>query len=159
MGRVIQILVASSPSAAMEERQTARAVPGRGLEGDRYFDGIGTFSPRPMKPAYELTLIEQEKIDEFSLLSGLPFTSHHARRNVVTQGIDLNSLVGKLFSIGDVTARGIKLCEPCDYLAKITFPQVLKGLVHKAGLRAQIVSGGVVHVGDQISDYGGEHRV
>src|SRR5215831_4153913 len=156
MGRVVQILVSSSPSAIMEERQSARAVPGRGLEGDRYFDGNGTFSPHPMKPAYELTLIEKEKIDEFRLQSGLPFTSHLARRNVVTQGIDLNSLVGKLFSIGEVTARGIKLCEPCDHLAGISFPEVLKALVHKGGLRAQIVTGGVVRVGDSVRDCGGD---
>jgi len=125
-------------------------VAGRGLEGDRYFWGIGTFSPHPQKPAYELTLIEKEKIDEFRLKSGLPFSSRHARRNVVTEGVDLNSLVGEEFTIGEVVMRGLQLCEPCEHLAEASFPEVVPELVHKGGLRAQIMSGGTIHVDDPI---------
>lgn len=128
----------------------ARAVPGRGLEGDRYFNGIGTFSPHPPKPDYEITLIEKEQIDAFVAESGLPFTSSLARRNLVTEGVELNSLVGREFAVGAVRLRGIRLCEPCTYLAKISFPETLRGLVHKGGLRAQIVSEGMIRVGDQV---------
>ena len=134
----------------MEAKSEVRAFPGKGLKGDRYFTGTGTFSPEPMKPDFELTLIEQEKIDAFARESGLPFTALEARRNLVTQGVDLNALAGQEFMIGSVKARGIRLCEPCSYLSKITFPETLRGLVHKGGLRAQILSEGIIRVGDPV---------
>ena len=150
MPRVLEILIAGSPSAGMEARQAVTAVPGRGLEEDRYFFGIGTFSPHPQKPAYELTLIQQEHIEEFRKATGLPFTARQARRNIVTAGVDLNSMVGRDFSVGEVLLRGIKLCEPCEHLAKTSFPQVMRDLVNKGGLRAQILRGGKIHVGDSV---------
>ena len=143
-------MVAASPSSPMTNRTEVRAVPGKGLDGDRYFNGVGTFSPRPQKVDFELTLIEKEKIEAFARESGLPFTASHARRNLVTNGVDLNALAGKDFLVGEVRIRGIRLCEPCSYLAKISFPETLKGLVHKGGLRAQIVSEGIIRVGDKL---------
>src|SRR6266404_9211791 len=151
MPSVNQILIAETPASPMANRSAVRAVPGRGLEGDRYFIGVGTFSPNPQKPDFEITLIEQEKVEEFARDSGLPFTASHARRNIVTVGVDLNSLVGREFNIGKVRIRGIRLCEPCTYLAKTSFPDALKGMVHKGGLRAQILSEGSIHTGDIIS--------
>ena len=148
--RVIQILIASAPDQPMQAVEAARAVPGRGLEGDRYFDGRGTFSPPEPKPDFELTLIEQERIEEFAAASGLPFTAAAARRNIVTSGVDLNALAGQEFSLGEVRIRGLRLCEPCNYLAKITWPETLRGLVHKGGLRAQILTPGIVRAGDEI---------
>ena len=130
--------------------ESVRAVPGRGLEGDRYFLNLGTFSPAPQKPDFELTLIEHEQIDAFALASGLPFTAAQARRNIVTCGVALNDLVGCEFWIGEVLIRGVRLCEPCNYLAKISYPETLKGLVHKGGLRAQILTEGILHTGDPI---------
>jgi MOSC domain-containing protein YiiM len=150
MTSVAQILIAPSPDSAMESKEEVHAVPGKGLVGDRYFSGGETFSPQPQKPDFELTLIEGEKIKAFAHESGLPFTSSHARRNIVTDGIDLNELEGKEFLVGEVRIRGIRLCEPCDYLAKTSFPETLKGLVNKGGLRAQILSKGTIHVGDPI---------
>jgi MOSC domain-containing protein YiiM len=150
MSRVHQILISSSPSLPMEAREEVLAVPGKGLEGDRYFEGIGTFSPEEQKPDYELTLIEQEKIEEFARAAGLAFTAFDARRNVVTEGVDLNALVDREFMIGKVRIRGIRLCEPCNYLAKITSREVLRGLVHKGGLRAQILTPGRIRAGDVI---------
>jgi MOSC domain-containing protein YiiM len=134
----------------MTSRSEVRAVPGKGLEGDRYFGGTGTFSPHPQKPDFEITLLEHEKITAFAIDAGLPFTASHARRNLVTEGVDLNALAGKEFLVGDVRIRGIRLCEPCSYLAKTTFPETLRGLVHKGGLRAQIVSEGTIRVGDSV---------
>ena len=148
--RVVEILITKSPLESMESRQSAQAVPGKGLQGDRYFDGAGTFSPHPHKPDFELTLIEQEKIDAFAAESRHPFTSHHARRNIVTAGVDLNALVGKEFMVGEVAVRGVRLCEPCQHLAKTTFPETLRGLLHKAGLRAEILSAGSIRVGDEV---------
>ena len=134
----------------MTDRSEVRAVPGKGLDGDRYFDGVGTFSPHPQKPDFEITLVEKEKIDAFARDTGLPFTAFHARRNIVTEGVDLNALAGREFLVGEVRIRGIRFCEPCSYLAKASFPETLRGLVHKGGLRAQIVTEGFIRVGDAV---------
>lgn len=134
----------------MTSRTEVRAIAGKGLEGDRYFAGNGTFSPNPQKPDFELTLIEWEKVDAFARKSGLPFTTRHARRNLVTEGVDLNALAGREFRVGGALIRGIRLCEPCNHLAKISFPETLRGLVHKGGLRAQIVVSGTIRTGDSI---------
>lgn len=150
MAHVTEILIAESPQAPMCGVAEVRAVPGRGLEGDRYYAGVGTFSPQPQKPDFEVTFIEKEKIEGFASESGRPFTSAHARRNIVTEGVDLNALAGKEFTVGEVRIRGIRLCEPCTYLARTSFPETLRGLVHKGGLRAQIVTEGVIRVGDRI---------
>jgi MOSC domain-containing protein YiiM len=149
-GQVVEILLAPAAASAISSRPSVRAFPGRGLEGDRYFDGVGTFSPHPQKPDYEVTCIQQEHIEDFAAACGRPFSSHDARRNIVTRDIDLNRLVGHEFRIGGVLLRGIRLCEPCNHLAKATFPEVLQGLVHKGGLRAQILSEGEIRVGDSV---------
>lgn len=148
--RVVQILIANSPACPMTPVASAHAVPGRGLEGDRYFSGSGTFSPQPQKPDFEITLIEGENLEAFAAASGLAFDGPAARRNVVTTGVRLNELVGRDFWVGAVQLRGIRLCEPCNYLAGISFAEVLKGLVHKGGLRAQIISEGTIQVGDAV---------
>jgi len=132
----------------MVSRQEVHAVPGKGLEGDRYFSGVGTFSPQPQERDFEITLIEHESIQAFAKESGLPFQALHARRNIVTEGVVLNDLVGKDFWLGEVRIRGIRLCEPCNHLAKISFAETLKGLVGKGGLRAQVLSEGKIRVGD-----------
>ena len=150
MSKLVEILIARSPSSPMEPQPRARAVPGRGLEGDRYFDGRGTFSPDPRKPDFELTQIERHHVEAFAAASGLLFTTHHARRNLVVEGVSLNELVGREFFVGPVRIRGVRLCEPCNYLAQTTYPEVLRGLVHKGGLRAQILAEGIIQVGDPI---------
>ena len=152
MPTVTQILTAESPAAPMGVRAEVRAVPGRGLEGDRYFSGTGTFSPSPQRPDFEVTLIEGERVEAFARESGLPFTALQARRNLVTEGVDLNALVGRVFTVGEVRIRGIRLCEPCSYLARTSFPETLAGLVHKGGLRAQILSEGVIRAGDPVRE-------
>lgn len=152
MGKIAEILIAESPDAAMCSLDEVNAVEGRGLEGDRYFMECGTFSPDSHKPDFELTLIEKEHIEGFAEKCSLEFSAKDARRNLVTVGVDLNKLVNKEFNIGKVRAKGIRLCEPCNYLAKQTFREVLKGLVHKGGLRAQILSGGKIKVGDEINE-------
>src|SRR3954468_5735601 len=151
MPHVVQILTAASPESAMQSLAEVCAVPGRGLEGDRYYAGCGTFSPQPQKPDFELTLIEGEAIATFAQDSGLPFTAERARRNIVTQNVRLNDLVGREFLLGEVRIRGVRLCEPCNYLAKTTWPEVLPGLVHRGGIRAQILSEGVIRAGDRIT--------
>jgi MOSC domain-containing protein YiiM len=150
MAHVIEILIAANSTTPVLSVERARAIPGRGLEGDRYANGSGTFSFHPQKPDGELTLVQQEHIDDFVAASGVSFTTRDARRNLVTVGVDLNALVGCEFRIGEVRIRGVRLCEPCNYLAKQTTPEVLRGLVHKGGLRAQILSNGVISLGDTL---------
>jgi len=144
------VLVSASPSAPMTAVPEVRAVEGRGLEGDRYLSGKGPFPPAVHRPDHGAAPFQYEQAARFPALLGLPFDSAMARRNLVTEGVDLNALVGQTFQIGEVVLRGIRLCEPCNYLAKTTYPETLDGLVHRGGLRAQIVRGGVLRVGDAV---------
>ncbi len=152
MAHIVEILIAASSGSPALPQESVRAVQGRGLEGDRYFEGTGTFSPRPQKADFEVTLIQEEHIAGFAQGSGMPFQGRDARRNLVTSGVDLNALVGREFRVGEVLLRGIRLCEPCNYLAKQTCPEVLKGLAHKGGLRAQVLAGGLIRVGDPLEE-------
>jgi MOSC domain-containing protein YiiM len=134
------------------EHATVRA--GRGVQGDRYFDGRGTFSNR-YATGVDLTLIEGEALDDLVLPSGR-LAPEEARRNVVTRGIDLNALVATRFCVDDVACVGRRLCEPCAHLQRLTHPDTLRGLVHRGGLRADVLSDGVIHVGDRVERVRGE---
>ena len=124
---------------------------GKGLVGDRYYRETGTFSDKLKgKRDSEITLIESEEVDRFNRGQGLTFEPGDFRRNIVTRNVRLNDLIGHRFKIGDVTLKGIRSCEPCAHLAKIVTPNVLPGLVHRAGLRACVISGGVIGPGDRI---------
>jgi len=149
-GKVISINIADAAEAPMQSVNEARAVPGRGLEGDRYFNGTGTFS-KP-SPDRELTLIEAEAVEAMKRELDVDYGLGDSRRNVVTRGAPLNHLVGKEFWIGEVKARGLRLCEPCKHLQKLSQEKVLPGLVHRGGLRAQILSEGTIRVGEPIKE-------
>ena len=150
--RVDAIYIARDSGAVMEYLQEARLLAGQGIEGDRYFSGSGTFSEKLAGlPDHEITLIEAEEIDRFNGQQGLSLNYGDLRRNIVTRGIRLNDLVDREFRIGAVQFRGIRLCEPCAYLAEIVTPQVLKGMVHSAGLRACILNDGTIRENDPIS--------
>jgi MOSC domain-containing protein YiiM len=126
------------PSDALAPVSSVRAVAGRGLEGDRHFfaDGAG--------PGEALTLIEAEAIEDVGL------TGQQSRRQVVVRGVRVNDLVGKRFRLGDVECLGVELCEPCLHLQKLTRPGIIKDLIHRGGLRADILSGGTIRVGDKV---------
>jgi hypothetical protein len=135
-----------SPEAAAPARslERVRAIAGSGLEGDRHTVGKGTF-PSGM-PGSALTLIEAEVCESFApALSG----DDH-RRNVVTRGIDLNRLVGHEFMLGEVPCRGMRLCEPCTVIDRYAARPLLRPLVHRGGLRADIVADGELRVGDEV---------
>jgi MOSC domain-containing protein YiiM len=149
-GTLESIYIASTAEAPMRSVDRTQASPGVGLEGDRYALKVGTFSqPNPDR---EVTLIEAESIEAFKRDYGIELAAGDARRNLVTRGVPLNHLVGKEFRIGDVKIRGIRLCEPCAHLERITGQPVIKGLRHRGGLRAQILSEGAIQVGDAISE-------
>lgn len=149
-GSLIQICIADAAGAPMRTVPEAECISGRGIAGDRYFLGTGTFSPTAKKPSQEVTLVEAEEIDRFNEQCGASYTPRDVRRNLVTRGIRLNDLVGRRFAVGVVVLEGIRLCEPCSYLAGLTRPDVLEALVHRAGLRAAIVEGGTIRVGDAV---------
>ena len=149
-GTVISIHLAADAAAPMQTVNEARAIPGRGLEGDRYFEHKGTFSAA--KPDRELTLIEAEAIEALKRELDVDYGLGDSRRNVVTRGVPLNHLVGRDFWIGEVKARGLRLCEPCSHLQKLSHEKVLPGLVHRGGLRAQILSEGMIRVGETIRE-------
>ena len=152
-GTVEAIVVAPQAEAAMHRVERASARAGRGLEGDRYFDERGTFSDAYGR-GYDLTLIQAEVLDTLELPAGRLF-AEEARRNIVTRGIDLNALVGEHFRVGEVECFGQRLCEPCAHLERLTAatgkPGVLRALIHKGGLRADVLSDGEIRVGDEIS--------
>ena len=149
-GKVESIYVAADAAATPKPVAQAVAIPGVGLEGDRYALKLGKFY-KPT-PDHELTLIEAEAIEALRRDYQVELAVGDARRNIVTRDVALNHLVGKEFSGGDVRLRGIRLCEPCDYLQKLTGKPLIKGLLHRGGLRAQILTQGAIRVGDKISD-------
>jgi hypothetical protein len=141
-GRVEAILIAPDAQSPLARVDRAVAVAGRGLEGDRYFEGRGTFNG-PGR-GYQLTLVEAEVLDSIDL------QWEQARRNIVTRGIDVNALVGRRFTIGGVECVGRRLAEPCSHLERLTRPGILRPLVHRAGLRADILRGGTISTGDEV---------
>jgi MOSC domain-containing protein YiiM len=149
-GTVISINIAADAEAPMQTVNEARAIPGRGLEGDRYYDHKGTFS-KP-QPDRELTLIEAEAVEAMKRELNVDYGLADSRRNVVTRGVPLNHLVGREFWIGEVKARGLHLCEPCSHLQKLSHEKVLPGLVHRGGLRAQILTEGTIRVGEIVKE-------
>jgi hypothetical protein len=150
-GVVEAVAIADAATAPMRLVPSARALAGRGLEGDRYAAKAGTFSSDTASArGYDLTLVEAEVLDELVLPGGGRLSYPDARRNIVTRGVDLNGLVGRRFLIGDVECLGQRLCEPCAHLERLTQAGTLKGLIHRGGLRADIVSDGVVAAGMRI---------
>ena len=152
-GTVEAIVVAPDAEASMVRVDRAMARAGRGLEGDRYFDQRGTFS-NVYARGHDLTLIEAEVLDSVELPAG-HLSPEEARRNLVTRGIDLNALVGKPFTVGDVECFGQRLCEPCAHLERLTAAAgksgTLPAFIHKGGLRADVLSDGAIRVGDEIA--------
>ncbi|GAC1436347.1 MAG: MOSC domain-containing protein [Terriglobales bacterium] len=147
-GTIESIHVAAEAKAPTHSVASVKAIPGAGLDGDRYAKRQGTFF-KPL-PDFELTLIEAEALEAAQMDYGLQLSPGEARRNLVTRGVPLNHLVGKEFTIGEVRIRGIRLCEPCSHLQALTHLPVIKGLRHRGGLRAQILSEGDIKVGDEV---------
>ena len=147
-GTVAEINIAARHEELPTAVDRVRAVPGRGLEGDRNFLVDG--EPEPDRDD-DLTLIAAEALEALAADTGIQLTAAESRRNLLVRGIDLNSLVGRRFTVGEAVCRGIELCEPCRHLEGLTQPGVLRGLVHRGGLRAAIISGGAIAVGDSVT--------
>ena len=136
-GSVEQIHIAGLESE-LPQRVDAVEVTDEGMVGDRYSE------------SRDITLIEAEALEGLVADTGIELSPAEVRRQVLTRGIRLNDLVGERFAVGGVECVGQELCEPCNHLQGMTYPGVLRGLVHRGGLRADIVSGGRIAVGDEI---------
>ncbi|MGH2915276.1 MAG: MOSC domain-containing protein [Solirubrobacteraceae bacterium] len=143
-GTVTEIWVAGGAGVPARGLERVRALPGRGLEGDRHVDGSGTF-PSGI-PGSALTLIEAEVRDSFAP----PLGPDDHRRNLVVSGLALNDLVGHEFTVGEVRCRGMRLCEPCTVVQRYAARPVLRALVHRGGLRADILGAGEIRIGDPV---------
>ena len=148
-GQISSIFIRPEPSEPVVEIDQVLAVPGKGLEGDYYFAGI---APKGIEPAREITLIEKEILQALKTEHNIYLSPAESRRNLITENVPLNNLVDKEFHVGNVTHRGIRLCEPCAHLASLVQKEVLPALVHRGGLRAQILKKGIIRVGDTVSN-------
>ena len=150
-GKIAKLLISKDTQSDMLNVNQIVLEVGKGIFGDRYYNQVGTFSNKgEIEPGRDVTLIEIEKIDALNKDHNLEITAEDLRRNIVITNCDLNSLVGKEFQIGEVVLKGLRLCEPCKYLAdKINEKKTLTEMVHKAGLRAQIIKGGSINLDSQ----------
>jgi len=148
-GSIVGIYVTGQARAPMQWVEQAEAVAGEGLKGDRYCFGIGTFSAEA-GTGREVTLIELEAVEAISRDYGINANPGDLRRNLVTRNVPLNHLVARRFRVGDAVLKGIRLCEPCAHLESLTQPKLKRALAHRGGLRAQIVTGGVIRVHDPV---------
>ena len=149
-GKLLAIGITAEAALPLSSVDSIAATAGRGLEGDRYSEGKGVGQHGPAKPEQEVTLIEQEAITAAGQEYKLSFAHLDTRRNLLTEGVPLNHLVGKTFKVGEVLLRGIELCEPCGHLEKLTCAGIKRSLIHRGGLRAQIVKSGLLRVGDAV---------
>jgi MOSC domain-containing protein YiiM len=143
-GVVEQIAITAERAALPAPVASIRAQAGHGVEGEYHW------SEAP-EPGQSLTLIAAEALEGLRADTGIELSHEASRRNVLTRGIDLNALVGRRFRVGEVECEGVELCEPCNTLAKLTERGVLRGLVHRGGLRADILTGGRIAVGDAVA--------
>lgn len=119
--------------------ESVRAVAGKGLEGDRKFRAGGA------KPGQALTLVEAEVVGEVGLGVG------ETRRQLTVSGVRLNDLIGQTFRVGEVECYGVEICEPCEHLELMTRPGIIKDLLHRGGINADILTDGVIRVGDEVA--------
>jgi MOSC domain-containing protein YiiM len=138
----------------MQLLEVAQARAGHGFAGDRYAAGAGTFTPRAgRRPGYDLTLMAAEVLEETAEVleemsaAGQALDFAGTRRIVLTRGIDVNALVGRRFRIGDVLCEGRRLCEPCVHLDRLSGPGILRPLIHRGGLRADVLTDGEIRLG------------
>lgn len=146
-GVVEQIAITSVPHGLPEPVERVELVAGRGPKGDR------KFAPKSMRrKGKDLTLIEAEALEALRAETGIALSHEESRRNVLTRGVRLNDLVGKRFRVGEVECEGVVLNEPCTHLESLTYPGVLAGLENRGGLRANVLVGGTIAAGDEVSE-------
>lgn len=147
-GKLLHIHIAAMARAPMVPQESAILIAGEGIEGDRYASGTGTYSNIP--DIREVTLIEVETLIALRRDHGVDLAPHEHRRNLTTEGVPLNHLVGRQFWVGPVLLEGGRLNTPCKYLDLVTGKSVCDLLIHRSGLNCRIVEGGDINLGDAI---------
>jgi MOSC domain-containing protein YiiM len=145
---VVAIFITEKPGQPMQSVPSVEAVTAKGLKGDRKLRDAS--NPKRDTPEREVTLIESEAIDAARREYAIQLEPIETRRNILTKGVALNHLVGREFAVGPVRLRGLELCEPCSHLEGLTRKGVMRSLIHRGGLRAQVLEGGSIRVGDNI---------
>ena len=149
-GKVEAIYIAPQRGEPTVSVPEVHVVPGMGIVGDRYY--LPRTSPTSgSKPGKELTLVAIEAIEDMQNQDGIRITPAETRRNIITRGVSLNDLVGRDFFIGEIKLRGVRLCNPCQYLADRTDPRVLSSMAQRGGLRAEVITEGNIHINDIIA--------
>ncbi|MEI6860068.1 MAG: MOSC domain-containing protein [Shewanella sp.] len=149
---MVEILIAENAGDKLINIKQTELVSGKGIVGDRYYNKLGTFYEKLKNTGdFEVTLIECEEILAFNTETNLSLIGSDFRRNIVTNDIRLNNLVGKSFKIGEVEFQGVRLCQPCKYLVSILGKVVMEKMMDKCGLRAIIVKSGNISINDSIS--------
>lgn len=148
-GSVLSIFISDTHKVLPKAVEQVKAVEGCGLEGDRFFRDVACGAKEV--PKSQITLIESEALAALKREYDVELLPEESRRNVLTKDVPLNHLVGREFTIGESTVKGIELCEPCSHLEALTRPGVLKGMIHRGGLRCQIVKGGMIKPGDVVT--------
>jgi MOSC domain-containing protein YiiM len=149
MGQVVGLYLADAAGLPMRSVESAVAAVGQGLIGDRYQVGTGEWSHDP-RLYDDVTLIAAEALADASAQHGVQLTGGASRRNLETRGVDLDALVGRHFHVGEVRLRGERPCDPCRYLDQVTGQPARAALQGRGGLRATVVEGGRLHVGDSV---------
>jgi MOSC domain-containing protein YiiM len=150
-GSVVGIFVAPAAGAPMETRAEVEAIAGTGLVGDRYANAVGTYSAHRISDDLRaVTLIEREAVAAVHSETGLALEEAETRRNLVTVGVPLNHLVNQEFQVGPVRLLGVNLSEPCAYLERVVREGLRPALIHRGGLRAEVLEGGPIRLGDLI---------
>jgi MOSC domain-containing protein YiiM len=147
-GTLLEIHTAPRGRAPMVAQDTARLIAGAGLEGDRYATGTGHYSEFP--DIREVTLIEIETLIALERDHGITLTTQEHRRNLTTEAVPLNHLVGKRFRVGETVLEGGRLNTPCRYLDLVTGKAVCDLMEHRSGLNCRIIAGGLIRPGDII---------
>lgn len=151
MAQLEAICITGPGSGPMRSVSEVEAIVNSGLRGDRYADGVGFYSPRPTDPgAREVTLFEAEVLDLLRDQYGIDLAPEEHRRNLTVRGIRLDELVGERIVVGDVVLEGVRDCPPCEHLQAILGKPVLQPLVSRGGLRARVIVGGMLRVGDAV---------
>lgn len=146
-GRVVSIFIRPEPTAPVVEKELVLAVPGKGLQGDHYYAGNSLKKPDPGR---EVTLFEKETLTAIKEEFKITLEIGASRRNIITENVTLKQMIGKEFRVGKVRLKGIRQCQPCTHLAELTQKEIIPALVHRGGLRAQILTEGQIRVGDPV---------
>ena len=144
MSKIIEIGITKESNKEIEKVKFIEVVAGKGIKGDRYFNDIN-------EERKQLTLIESENIDNYNKAFNTNFIYLEFRRNLVTQNIQLNDLIGKTLIVGEIKIKAHDLCRPCKNLQeKLGKDNIIKEFLRRGGLRCEILNSGNIRIGDDI---------